>query len=69
VSLPCSKLYDQEHSSLGLERWPSGLKHWLLLQRSWVQFPATTWCLTTICNGIWCLLLVSLKTATVYSYT
>ena len=27
VSLPCSKLYDQEHSSLGLERWPSGLKH------------------------------------------
>jgi hypothetical protein len=21
---------------------------------SWVQFPVTTWWLTTICNGIWC---------------
>jgi hypothetical protein len=27
-------------------------------QRSWVQFPATTWWLTTICNGIQCTLLV-----------
>jgi hypothetical protein len=27
------------------------------------------WWLTTICNGIQCPLLVSLKTATVYSYT
>jgi hypothetical protein len=24
-----------------------------------VQFPATTWWLTTICNGVWCPLLVS----------
>ena len=39
------------------------------LQESWVQFPATTWPLTTICNGIWCSLLVCLKTATVYSCT
>jgi hypothetical protein len=34
-----------------------------------VQFPATTWCLTTICNEIRCHLLVCLKTATVYSDT
>jgi hypothetical protein len=27
---------------------------------------ATTWWLTTICNKIWCPLLVGLKTATVY---
>jgi hypothetical protein len=43
--------------------------HWLLFQRPPVQFPATTWWLTTICNGIRCPLLVCLKTATVYSYT
>jgi hypothetical protein len=30
-----------------------------------LQFPATTWWLTTICNGIQCPLLVCLKTATV----
>jgi hypothetical protein len=29
----------------------------------------STWWLTTICNGIWYLLLVCLKTATVYSHT
>jgi hypothetical protein len=38
-------------------------------QRSWLQFPATTWWFTTIYNGIWCPLLVCLKRATVYSYT
>jgi hypothetical protein len=38
----------------GLERWRSSKEHRLLFQRSWVQFPATTWWLTTICNGIWC---------------
>jgi hypothetical protein len=27
-----------------------------------VQFPATTWWLTAICNGIWCSLLVCLET-------
>jgi hypothetical protein len=32
------------------------------------SFPATTWWLTNICNGIWCPLLVCLKTATVYSH-
>jgi hypothetical protein len=52
----------------GLERWLRGLEHWLLFQRSWVQFPATTWWLTTICNEIWCPLLVCLKKATVYSH-
>jgi hypothetical protein len=45
------------------------LRAWLFFQRSWVQFPATTWWLTTICNGIWCPLLVCLKIATVYSCT
>jgi len=33
------------------------------------SIPATTWWLTTICNGIWCPLLVCLKIVTVYSYT
>jgi hypothetical protein len=42
-------------------------EHWLLFQRSWVQIPATTWWLTTICNGIRSPLLVCLKMATVYS--
>ena len=27
---------------------------WLLFQRSWVEFLATTWWPTTICNVIWC---------------
>jgi hypothetical protein len=36
------------------------------LQRSWIQIPATTWWLTTICNEIWCPLLGCLKTATVH---
>jgi hypothetical protein len=53
----------------GLERWLSGDEHRLLFQRSWVQFPAPIWWLTTICNDLWCCLLVCLKTATVYSYT
>ena len=38
----------------------------LLFQRSWVQVPATSWCLTTTCNEIWCPLVGCLKTATVY---
>jgi hypothetical protein len=55
-------------TSARLDRWFSDLKHWLLFQRSWVQFPATTWWLITICNGIRCPLLVCLKKATVYSH-
>jgi len=51
----------------GLERWLSGKEHRLLFQRSWVQFPATTWWLTAICNEIWWPFLVCL-TATVYSH-
>jgi hypothetical protein len=43
---------------IGLERWLSAQEHWLFFQRSWVQFPATTWWLTTICNGVWYPLLV-----------
>ena len=28
------------------------LEHWLLVQRTWVQFPATTWQLTAVyCNS------------------
>jgi hypothetical protein len=54
---------------LGLERWLSSEEHWLPFQRSWVQIPATTWWLTTICNEIWCSLLVCPKrTMVVYSY-
>jgi hypothetical protein len=33
------------------------------------SIPITTWWLTTICNGIGCPLLVSLKRVTVYSHT
>jgi hypothetical protein len=40
----------------------------LLFQRSWVQFPATTWWLTTICHEIRCPLLECLKTVTLYLY-
>jgi hypothetical protein len=39
----------------------------LLFQWSWVQFPALTVLLTTICNGIWYPLLVCLKTVTMCS--
>jgi hypothetical protein len=42
------------------------MEHWLLFLRSWVQIPPTKWWLTTIRNEIWRLLLVCLKTATVY---
>jgi hypothetical protein len=38
----------------GLERWLTGKEQWLLFLRPWVQFPATTWSLTTIYSGIWC---------------
>ena len=69
------RLYRQNYSKTnqmknqnGLERWLRGSEHWLLFQRSWVQFPATTWWLTAICNEIWCPLLVCLKTVTVYSH-
>jgi hypothetical protein len=48
------------HGKHGFPCWRDG---------SWVQFPATTWWLTTICNGIRCTPLVCLKTVTVYSYT
>lgn len=35
----------------GLERWLSDEQHWLLFQRSWVQFPATTLQLTSVCGS------------------
>ena len=38
--------------AFGLERWLSSYEHWVLFWRSWVQIPATTWWLTTICNEI-----------------
>jgi hypothetical protein len=34
------------------------MARWLRALRSRVQLPATTWWLTTICNGIRCILLV-----------
>jgi hypothetical protein len=34
-------------SHVGLERWLSSKEHWLHFHRSWVQFPAITWWLTT----------------------
>ena len=34
----------------GLERWLGGWEHQLLFQRTWVQFPAPTRQLKTICN-------------------
>ena len=37
----------------GLEGWLSSEERCLLFQRTWVQFSATTWWLTTICNDIW----------------
>ena len=54
---------------LGWRNGSAAKEHWLLSQRSWVQFPATTWWLTTICNGIQCPHLVHLKRGTVYSHT
>jgi hypothetical protein len=35
----------------GLERWLSSSEHWLLLQRTKVQFPVPTLWLTTMCNS------------------
>ena len=61
------KFYDR--NVFRLERWLRSWKHWLLFQKSWVQFPATTLWLTPNHNGIWCPLLVCLNTVTVYSYT
>jgi len=57
-----------EKHHMGLERWLSSKEHRLLFRRFSVQFPATTWWLTTICSEIWCPLLMCLKTATVYLY-
>jgi hypothetical protein len=53
------------YSTKGPGGWRDGsvVKNTNFFQRSWVQFPATTWWLTTICNGLWCPLLVCL-----YSY-
>lgn len=34
-----------------LERWTRSLEHLLLFQRTLVQFPASTWHLTTACNS------------------
>jgi hypothetical protein len=41
-------------------------KHWLLLKRTWVQFPASTLWLTIIYNGICCPLLASTGITLVY---
>jgi hypothetical protein len=54
--------------------WAAEMAQWLIAviflpKVSWVQFPTTIWWLRTTCNGIWCPLLVCLKTAIVYSYT
>jgi hypothetical protein len=67
----------QAHASLPLwkgSRPPSWgmvppIVGWALLYQLtiWARFPATTWWLTTICNGY--PLLVCLKTSMVYSYT
>jgi hypothetical protein len=35
----------------GLERWLSSEDHWMFFQRIWVQFPASTWQLTTSVTG------------------
>lgn len=40
---------------VGLKRWLSAVvksTHWLLFQGPQVQFPATSWRLTTSCNEI-----------------
>jgi hypothetical protein len=46
----------------------SVVKSWLFFPRSWVQFPATAWWFTTICNGMLYPLLVCLSRATVNSH-
>jgi len=58
----------QDSGSLGWRDGSAVKSTRLLFQRSWVQFPATTWWLTTICKEIWCPLLMYLKTAAVYLY-
>jgi hypothetical protein len=47
----------------GLQRWVSVLR---CFQRSWVQFSAATWWLTTTYNRIQCPLLLYLKTVIMY---
>jgi hypothetical protein len=34
----------------GLERLLCDMEHWMLTQRTWVQFPAQAWQLTTVCS-------------------
>jgi hypothetical protein len=46
-----------------------GLRALTALPEVLSPIPATKWWLTTICNGVWCPLLVCLKTATVCSHT
>lgn len=41
---------DKYYKILGLERWFNSSEHWLLLQKTHVQFPAPTQQFTTICN-------------------
>lgn len=56
-----------QKSIVGLERWLSSYVHWLLFQKAWVQFLASSWLLTTGCNsisrGIWRPLLAPSGTA------
>jgi hypothetical protein len=59
--------FQMKNGFSGLERMAQWLRStFLLFWRSWVQIPATTWWLTTICNEIWLPLLMHLETATVY---
>jgi hypothetical protein len=57
---PCLKKLKKEILSQAGEM-AQQLRHWLLFRRSWVQIPATTWWLTTICNKTWWALLRSLS--------
>jgi hypothetical protein len=40
-----------ETIAIGLERWLNGWEHWLLFQRTCVQFSAPTWQLATVWNS------------------
>jgi hypothetical protein len=46
------RLFFFKVSNVWLERWLTALEHWLFFQRPWIQFPASTWQLTTVYNGI-----------------
>ena len=41
---------DSNNQKITLERWLSSQEHSLLFQRTWVQFPASIWQLTTAYN-------------------